>query len=473
MEALDLLLGFPLEDGSAWGACAAPFQLEDARTILEGLRPYSYIVRSRGSSKTTDLAGCALALALTAPERSRFYWCASDVEQAGLALDVIGGFCARSDALADALELQSRRVVVRASGTTLEALPADAASAFGLKPSAVFIDEIAAWPDTENARRFLDALTTSVLKVAGARMAILTAAGSPSHPAYRLLQHARGDALWTALERVGPAPWTPEDRLAEQRRRLPASVYEQLFEARWTEVEGSFLDEGMVDAAFVLGGPGLRRLERTRYVGALDLGHVNDRSVFCVGHLEGETVVLDSMTTWAGSKARPVSFSEVELAILAAYERYRCDVVADPWQALHVAERLRARGVPVREVAFSPAYKQRLASTLLQAMADGVLALYEADGLRDELRALRLKAGTAGSWTFDHAAGGHDDRAVALSMMLVAALGERGGGDAIQYCGFCLREGCDSIDCDGAPVVERGGMVLRGARYVDLPAQRD
>lgn len=468
MKALDLLLGFPLEDGRSWGDAAADFQLADARSILEGSKPYTYTVRSRGSSKTTDLAAIAVALALTAPERSRFYWAAADVDQAALALDVVGGFCARSEPLADALELQARRVVVRATGTTLEALPADASSAFGLKPAGVFVDELAAWPDTPNARKFLDALTTAVLKVAGARLAVLTAAGSPSHYAYRLLEHARTDALWRALERTGPAPWTPADRLEEQRRRLPPSVYAQLFEATWTEVEGSFLDESVVDAAFTLAGPSLRREDGRSYVAALDLGHVNDRSVLSVGHLEGERVALDVMTVWAGSRARPVSFSEVEEHILAAHERYRFELSLDVWQALHVAERLRARGVRTNEISFSAAYKQRLASTLLQALNDGALDLYPAEGLREELLALRLKQGTAGTWTFDHASGGHDDRAVALAMMAVAALAKRPQGGR-QFCSFCGREGCDGLDC-GMPVTVRGDLTLVGSKYIDRPS---
>ena len=91
-EAWRLLQALPLEDGTAWGRAAVDFQRADARQVLDGERPYSYTVRSRGSSKTTDLAACALAQLLTAPARSRFYWAAADVDQAGLALDVIGGF---------------------------------------------------------------------------------------------------------------------------------------------------------------------------------------------------------------------------------------------------------------------------------------------------------------------------------------------------------------------------------------------
>jgi hypothetical protein len=322
-----------------------------------------------------------------------------------------------------------------------------------LLPAGLFLDELAAWPDTTNARRFLDALTSSATKAPGCRMAVLTSAGTPSHYSYRLLQHARSSPLWRTLERAGPPPWVDEARLEEQRKRLPPSVFAQLFQAEWCEVEGSFLDAAVVDAAFVLAGPSLRREHgRSGYVAALDLGHVNDRTVFAVGHLEGETVVLDAMTSWSGSRAQPVSFSEVEEHVLAAHERYGFALSTDPWQALHVAERLRARGVRTREVNFSPQFKQRLASTLLQALNDGAVHLYPADGLREELLALRLKQGSAGSWAFDHAKGGHDDRAVALSMMLVAAL-EKRPGTVSADCYVCGA----TVFRDGQPLPHRPG----------------
>jgi hypothetical protein len=79
------------------------------------------------------------------------------------------------------------------------------------------------------------------------------------------------------------------------------------------------------------------------------------------------------------------------------------------------------QGVRAREVAFTPARKQRLASTLLQAVNDRAVHLYPDDELRDELLALRVKQ-TPSGWTFDHDAAGHDDRATALALVLVACL---------------------------------------------------
>ena len=63
--------------------------------------------------------------------------------------------------------------------------------------------------------------------------------------------------------------------------------------------------------------------------------------------------------------------------------------------------------------------------SLLHTLNAGHLRLYEAEGLRDELMGLRLRQSASGAWSFDHTRGGHDDRAVALSLMTVSALERR------------------------------------------------
>mgnify|MGYP001297516215 CR=1 FL=1 len=60
----------------------------------------------------------------------------------------------------------------------------------------------------------------------------------------------------------------------------------------------------------------------------------------------------------------------------------------------------------------------------MSTINNGALRLYPAEGLKDELEALRLVQSTStGAWSFDHhGPQGHDDRATALALMAVAAL---------------------------------------------------
>jgi hypothetical protein len=417
-----------LEDGRPWLAAAHDWQRDDALAVLEGDRPYHYLTRARGSSKTTDLAGCALSALVAAEDRERLYWLAADADQGALAIDAVQGFVGRTPALNARVEVQARRVLVPDTGACLEVVPADAAGAWGWTPNWVFCDELANWADTTGARRLWEAASSAVTKRSDARLCVLTTASSPDHFAFEVLGHARGSGLWRVSERVGPSPWMAADRLAEQKARLPHSIYEQLFENRWTQAEGSFLDPAVVDAAFCLEGPRMDRKLPTGhhmsgpFVAALDLGVVHDRTVLSIGHRDGDRVLLDRQQTWQGSRRQPVDFGEVEAFIVAAHERFGFRLLLDPWQGLDLAQRLRGRGVPTEEYTFSSASKQKLAASLLSTINNGNLHLYEADGLRDELLALRLVQSSSGAWAFDHKRSGHDDRAVSLSLMLVGLL---------------------------------------------------
>ena len=444
MIARDVLGGLRLEDGRKWVDAAHEFQTEDALAVLEGEQPYSFLTRSRGSSKTTDLAAVALAALLAAEGRMRCYWLAADADQGALAVDCIAGFVARTAALDGRVEVQARRVVVRDSGALLEVLPADAPGAWGLTPHWVFTDELANWSDGPAARRLWEAASSAIAKRSDARMVVLTTAGSPDHFSHKVLEHARTSPLWRCSERPGPAPWMDEDRLSEQRQRLPDSVYRQLFENEWTAAEGAFLDPAVLDVAFCLEGPALER-DRAggSYVAALDLGVTHDRTVFAIGHRDGDRVLLDRMQCWQGSRKQPVDFAEVEQFIVAAHARFAYTLRLDPWQGLDLAQRLRGQGVRAEEFTFSPASKQRLAATLLSTINVGNLALYEAEGLRDELLALRLVQTRSGVWTFDHARGGHDDRAVALAMVVVALLERPVGSSYAPWVGSPSRSRWD------------------------------
>jgi len=419
-DALPLLV---LEDGRRWLDAAFPFQIENMIATLEGDRPYCWDGRARGCSKTGDLAGAAAVVLWTAERRLRAYWLAADRDQAALALDAIGGYLDRSAQLRERLTLQRDRVV-GPRGAELRILAADTAGSWGLLPDWLFVDEIANWSATENTIRLWHALSTAAAKRPDCRMVCLTTASDPAHFSFtEILEPALKSSLWRVSERRGPSPWMSEDRLEEQRQRLPESVYRQLFENEWTAAEGAFLDPGAIDRTFTLDGPAGANRSAHRYVAGLDLGSVNDRTVLAVAHREGPLVLLDWLAVWEGSRTSPVDFAAVEQSVLLAHESYGFSRVAyDRWQALDIAQRLTRQGVPAHEFTFSRANKQKLAQTLLSLLNTGHLRLYPAPGLREELVGLRLVQAPDGSWAFDHRPGGHDDRAVALSMAAVQAL---------------------------------------------------
>ena len=95
-------------------------------------------------------------------------------------------------------------------------------------------------------------------------------------------------------------------------------------------------------------------------------------------------------------------------------------VVADPYQAVGLLQRLRARGLAAQEFAFTAQSVGRLAAGLFNAIRDRVVALPADDELLDELAHVRLRESSPGVFRLDHDAGRHDDRAVALALVVTS-----------------------------------------------------
>ena len=415
---LDLLSALVLEDGRRWGDAALPFQWEDAKAIADEASetPFSFMTRSRGGAKTSDLAGIAVAVMLAQlPPGSRLYDVAADLDQGRLAVEAMEGYQRRTPELRGALEVGAYKVTAPKAGTTLEVLPADGPSAWGLRPSFVVADELAQWPSTRGAREVWEAVTSAAAKVSGCRLAVLTTAGDPAHWSRKVLDHALKDPLWRVHEVEGPAPWLDPGKVAEQRRRLPESLYQRLFENKWVSGEDRLVDAEDLAACVVLDGP-LDPAAGRRYVIGLDVGLKRDSTVAAVCHLEGEAVFLDRMAVWTGSRLRPVRLGDVEEWVVKAAGQYRARVVSDPWQAAQLVERLGRRGVRISEFPFSAQSVGRIASTLFLLLRDRNLRLPDDPELLDELSNVRLRETSPGVLRMDHDSGRHDDRAIALAL---------------------------------------------------------
>lgn len=417
LDGLDLMAGLVLEDGRRWGDAAERFQWEDAQAVLDpDVVPYHFLTRARGASKTTDLAGVAIAMLLTLPDRSRLHWLAADREQGALAVDAIGGFADRTPMLQGALEIGNWHVRFTPTASSLEILAADAPGAWGLRTWGVFVDEIAQWATTPGPRRLWEAVSSAVAKNPHARMVALTTAGDPAHWSHKILEHAKADPLWRVHEVPGPAPWTDKGRLEEQQRRLPESSYRRLFLNEWTTSEDRLTTHDDLQACVTLDGP-LEPIRGTRYVIGVDLGLKSDRTVAAVCHEKDGRVTLDRMAVWAGTRTRPVQLDEVEEWLHLTCRSYnRARVVMDPWQAVALAQRLRTRGVRVNEFVFSSQSVGRLATTLHLLLRNSDLALSDDPELLDELLNVQLRETSPGVYRMDHDPDKHDDRAIALAL---------------------------------------------------------
>ena len=188
-------------------------------------------------------------------------------------------------------------------------------------------------------------------------MAVLGTAGDPAHFSYGIRNQALDDPLWRVHEVEGPPPWMDKQRLAGEKRRLPESSYQRLFENKWASSEDRLADEDDLAACLDEEAAHLDPRTGTRYVIGLDIGVKHDATVAAICHAEHvpwaehPRVVLDRMQVWTPSRLRPVRLQVVEEWVEEAARRYnRARVRFDPYQALHIAQRLKRRGITVAGV---------------------------------------------------------------------------------------------------------------------------
>lgn len=423
--ALELLASLPVEHGR-WGDTATDFQRRDAAAVLDPHSPpFTFITRPRAGRKSTDAAGIAVALHLTAaPPGATSFVVAADAEQAGIVLDSIRSFVRRERTLRKRIKIEARRVVFLADGepvSSVSVLPADEASSWGLRPFVCICDELSIWPDSANAKGLWSAVVSAMPKIEGSKLIVVTSAGAPDHWSASVLEHAKTSPQWQTFETPGPLEWIRPEVLAEQRSLLTGSMFARLHENRWVAAEDRLTTPQQVRACVGHVGP-IPPRRGVRYTHGLDVGLVSDRTVLTTGHAERRdgaiVVVVDRQETWQGTKEHPVDLAEVEAHIVETVRRYPGRLIADPWQSVLLSQRLRARGVAVAEFTFSSASVGRLALTLYRALRDTLLDLPGDDeDLVAELSSVVLRENQPGVYRIDHASDGHDDRVISLALV--------------------------------------------------------
>jgi phage terminase large subunit-like protein len=426
MNPLDLLAALVLEDGQLWGAVAEPWQWDLAHWLIDpDGTPNRWESRPRGGSKSTDIAALLIVvlLCLLRPG-SRCYCIAVDKDQGALIIDAAAGFLARTPELSGQIDVGTWRIS-SFNGSTVEVLPADAASAWGLRPSVVVADELCQWPGTRNAKGLWQAVVSALGKVQGARLLTLSTSGDPGHWSRRIYDAAQQSPAWTVADVPGPLPWASEEFLAEQRLILPESVYRRLHLNEWCAPEDRLTNVDDVQACVAHTGP-LAPVDGFRYVIGVDLGVTNDRTVCAVMHAERaesgpevRRMVLDRLEVWTPSRGNPVDLTAVEDWVRTAARQYRAKVIVDPYQAIAMVQRLRATGIRIEEFTFSQASIGRLAMALHTTIRDHRLALPDDEELIDELVNVRLRQTSPNVYRLDHDPDRHDDRAIAMSLAVL------------------------------------------------------
>lgn len=452
-DALGILAQLVIDTSAKWGVVAEEIQWEDAEAVLDRKceTPYHFLTRSRGRSKSADLAGMALAVMLTqAPIGGCLYGVAADRDQSRLIIDSMQGYCLRTPHLNTVFSVKAYQAVCVHNHTSYEAISADASSAYGLRPYFVIVDEIAQWKSTAEPQLLWEAVTSAMHKVENSRLVVLTSAGDPAHWSYGIRTHASNNELWRLHEVQGPAPWADPRKLQEQRERLPESSYRRLFLNEWTEGEERLVSMDDVRQCMILSGP--QPLDRDlEYVIGLDIGLKHDPTVACIAHNEvvdnRQCVVVDQMEVWQGSLDKPLVLGVVENWIkerlTGAHQSALFRLIVDPWQAVGMGQRLHDEyGLIVLDYPMTTQSITRLAMTMLTFLREHRLIMFEDEALMHELLNIRLKEPVPGQYRIDHDVSQHDDRVMAIALA-TQYLAQHPAMDFAQAYGY--RFCCDAV----------------------------
>lgn len=400
----------------------------------------AYLERPRGHSKTSDLAAGIAWILEFGRWRLEGIAAAADRDQGDLIRESVARLVRLNRGLCRNLEFKQFGILNRKTGSKLTVISSDVQSSWGILPDFVICDEVCHW---ERADLWYS-LLSAVGKKERCLLAVLTNAGAGRGWQWDLREAARVSPEWHFSTLKGSqAAWISAAQLDEQRRLLPRSVYERLWENRWQEKGGEFVT---VEEARSCRDESLSYEVRGKigreYVASLDFAEKRDNTVGVVIHQEGDRIIVDRMDVVCPREGEPVRVAWVEAWIEEVGENFPgVRFVVDEYQLLGTIQRLE-RVWPIRRFEFRGGKgNHALAMRLRELISNELLAWYPGCGatssvgldanedLESELTSVIVRECGNGRIRIDHHQDGrhHDDRVFALGAACLE-LGVSGGG---------------------------------------------
>lgn len=406
-----------------------------------------FIQRSRGSSKTSDIALVVLWLLLFSKKALQGYCVAEDKAQAGLIRQQMIQILQYNNWIEDILDIKKVEVENKHTRSIMKIESSDEMSSFGWTPDFMICDEFSHW----TKEGFWASVASSFAKRVGAGGILIVAcnAGAGHDWKYQVKQAAMDNPLWYHDAPHSYAPWYSEKDIKEQRDILPKAEFKRLWENEWAASIGEFVTVEEADRCI---DPNLVRVDSTQcdgwvYVASIDYAEKNDRTVGCVTHFFGEdqdnaTIYVDCMDvldpeSYDGS----IRLEYVEQWIRNVQNDFggskgQVYFVVDQYQLLYLIQKLGGEGFNIEPFDFGAGVGNWEMSLILRQLIlhqkvkwyEGCGTIYNPDGtpfkpedgrddLSTELGNLTVKKMYNGSkWRIDHTDNAHDDRAIALGM---------------------------------------------------------
>ena len=388
---------------------------------------------------TSDIAGIMLSwLTMDARPLSNGHIVAANADQASILLDAASSFINNTPYLRNNLHVEAERIVAL-NGAWIRVLPHSASGAWGLRDAHFIVcDEFCQWEESRRAKKVWTAIRSTVQKVPGCRLIIISSPGEQSHWSWDIYQTAEKSTAWRVSSVEGPVPWhRPQDIQALKDELLP-SEFDRLVLGIWSQAEDRAIAPedydhaaqtafpyGKAPAGLLGGGQRFRHPHVAHnYIITVDIGIKNDATVMCVAHKEPmennphlSRLVIDHMERWLGSRKSHVQLEDVKKKIMELSGEYHgAKVYADPYQFAGGIQELNKRGVRSEEWPFTTTSVGQVATSLVQVFHNHSIFIPDYDDLKNELLSVRLRENSPGVTRLDHDREKHDDQAVVIGM---------------------------------------------------------
>jgi hypothetical protein len=396
-----------------------------------------YTQRSRGYSKTSDIALDVIWLLMFCNYKIDGLIVAEDLEQAQLVIGQAGKIVDANPWLMQFIDVQKKALVSKVTKGLFKCLSSDLGSSLGLSPDVVIADEWSAWSDS----KWWDSIFSSSGKK---DKMLIVGCNALATGSWQIAKRElfKNEPDWYCSIPYGYAPWFTEETIHAQRVGIDYAEFQRLWMNVDSDVGSVFIEEHQVAACR---NELLQREDNGSdhipfYVVAVDYAERIDRTVITVSHLYDGVVVVDRMDVIDPRLRDGVVLVSEVLELLDSIDiqfglQSEVAYVFDKHQMAHCCQILKSAGKYVEEFEFRSGIGNHQASILLQqylmeqkvSWYPGCGEMYDADGniwmpqdmpdnLETELCDLIIKD-IPGSkrWRFDHPRGGHDDRAFTIA----------------------------------------------------------
>jgi hypothetical protein len=352
---------------------------------------------------------------------------APTLKQAKIAFRYIRNYLRKSPILTKLIKKVTRDEIILENNVVIGCFPSNHDSVRGRTLIAVVCDEIAFWPYGDDAaspaEEVLAAVRPGMATVLSAKLIKISTPYGKSGIVWD--EFSRRNELDFPVWQLTTFEMNPsiKPEKVERERRRDEDRYRREYLAEFTESVNSWISPEYINQCIVRGRLELPPQKEINYVAALDAATRGaDFAIAIVHKTVGDSVVVDCVRTWTGTKNTPLSIEAVLFQIRDLLQTYNTNqVTGDQYYSDAICQQLLKLQIVYQRFDFTVQSRSGLFTNLKYYLGERKLELLDDPKLLGQLRSLRQEQRPGGHVDV-RPSSGNDDSAVALALALNKAI---------------------------------------------------